>query len=311
MALERTRRVGPYAPLSATYYYDDDLALAGEAAELLFVRGLAFSAQVMNDGFISDIQLARQVGVGMADAEERAAALVEHDLWERVEGGYVVRSWLKWNKSAEEVGRFHAKDRDRKAKDAKSGSRTDSDQGADEDEADSEGNPQRNPRGIHADSEGIPPHRSTTQHNTTSAPPAADAADDVPHEAADDADGGGMLLTLVPPQPTPPEPGSDDDPHWARFWAAYPLKVSKKEARPKWARAIKAGVDPEVIISGAEQYAEELKREFPRRPKVKIKRPDGWLNTERWNDYLEAEDPDDMQRDWDDYVETVPEEWNQ
>lgn len=168
MALERTRRVGPYAPLSATYYYDDELALAGENAELLFVRGLAFSAQVMNDGFISDIQLVRQVGVGMADAVDRAAALVEHGLWERVDGGYVVRSWLRWNKSAEEVGRYRAKDAARKAKGPKTDARAESDQGKKEDESDSEGTTARIPRGIPAESDGNPPHRSTSLHNTSS-----------------------------------------------------------------------------------------------------------------------------------------------
>ncbi|MFI6732088.1 hypothetical protein ACIBI9_04075 [Nonomuraea sp. NPDC050451] len=293
MALERTRRIGPYAPLSATYYYDDALALAGEPAELLFVRGLAFSAQVMNDGFISDIQLTRQVGVGMADVEERAAKLVEHGLWDRVDGGYVVRAWLKWNKSAEEVGRYRAKDSARKAKGSESDGRSDSDRSS-----------ARNPRGIPAESDRNPTHRSTTQHNTASAPPAADAADDVPHDAGDEA----VLIALVPPQPAPPEPGSDDDPDWARFWSTYPNKRSKKEARVKWARAIKAGADPELIIAGAEQYSAQVRRE--RRPKERVKHPDGWLSGERWNDFLEPDDADNGPLNtWDEYEETFPEEF--
>ena len=40
----KVRRNGSYAPLSSRYYKDDAIILAGERAELLYVRGLAFSA---------------------------------------------------------------------------------------------------------------------------------------------------------------------------------------------------------------------------------------------------------------------------
>lgn len=116
MAVNRVRRNGSYAPLSAHYYKDDALAEAGEAAELLFVRGLAFSADILKDGFISDVQLTRFVGVGMADAEERAARLVEVGLWRRDKrrGGYHVKSWAKWNATLEEIKAKQAADAARK-----------------------------------------------------------------------------------------------------------------------------------------------------------------------------------------------------
>jgi len=109
-----TRRLGPYAPLSATYASDDALIAAGEKAELLFVRGLAFCSSADSDGYITDAQLIRVVGAGMRDAMRRAEALVSHGVWDRVEGGYLIRGWLKWNKSSEERGRELRKDRDRK-----------------------------------------------------------------------------------------------------------------------------------------------------------------------------------------------------
>lgn len=108
------RRRGSFAPLSAQYYYDDAIAQAGEAAELLYVRGLAFSAATLRDGLITDAQLGRGPGVGMVDAPERAARLVEVGLWVRVDGGYAVRTWLNWNNSAEEIAEAAAKDRERK-----------------------------------------------------------------------------------------------------------------------------------------------------------------------------------------------------
>lgn len=46
MGLNRVRRSGAYAPLSAHYYKDDVIDEAGPEAELLYVRGLAFCAEV-------------------------------------------------------------------------------------------------------------------------------------------------------------------------------------------------------------------------------------------------------------------------
>src|SRR6185312_10057270 len=87
---------------------------AGEAAELLFVRGLAFCATSDSDGYITHGQLTRVVGAGMRDASKRATVLVREGLWEEAEGGYVVRSWLKIHDAAEEKGRKRSTDRERK-----------------------------------------------------------------------------------------------------------------------------------------------------------------------------------------------------
>jgi hypothetical protein len=117
MAVNRVRRNGSYAPLSAHYYKDDKVAAAGERAELLYVRGLAFSADVLKDGFISDIQVTRFAGVGMNDAAKRAARLVAVGLWERDDerGGYVVNAWEKWNQSLAEIQVKQRLDAERKA----------------------------------------------------------------------------------------------------------------------------------------------------------------------------------------------------
>lgn len=118
MPVNRIRRNGSYAPLSAHYYKDDALADAGEKAELLYVRGLAFSADILKDGFISDTQLARFVGVGMRDATARAAKLCEVGLWLRddEQSGYWVKSWAKWNQSLTEIRAKQIQDAERKAK---------------------------------------------------------------------------------------------------------------------------------------------------------------------------------------------------
>lgn len=117
MAVNKIRRNGSYAPLSAHYYKDDAIAKAGEKAELLYIRGLAFSADVLKDGFISDVQLERFVGVGMRDAPARAARLVDAGLWARDDdrGGYTVVAWAKWNQSMTEIRAKQIKDAERKA----------------------------------------------------------------------------------------------------------------------------------------------------------------------------------------------------
>jgi hypothetical protein len=115
MPIERTKGNGSYAPLSATYYRDDALLSVSEGAELLYVRGLAFCAETVSDGFISDRQLVAVVGIRLRSVPRRAAELCEVELWSHVTGGYVVRSWLKWNRSAEDIGRYKRNDRERKA----------------------------------------------------------------------------------------------------------------------------------------------------------------------------------------------------
>jgi hypothetical protein len=109
------RRVGAYAKLLANYAEDDAIIEAGEKAELLFVRSLAFCADSDQDGYISDSQLTRVVGAGMRDAAARAKRLVAVGLWTREQGGYMVRSWTKIHETAEERGRRLKADRERKA----------------------------------------------------------------------------------------------------------------------------------------------------------------------------------------------------
>lgn len=150
--MARPKVLGNYAKLSASYYRDDAILEAGERAELLYVRGLAYCSEAMSDGFISDRQLTAVVGIGMRDVTKRASLLVSLGLWSRVEGGYVIRTWLKWNKSAEEIGAALRRDRERKASHESTGTEPDS---------------ERNPDGIRADSE---PLYKTRQVSTSSAP---------------------------------------------------------------------------------------------------------------------------------------------
>jgi len=113
--VNQVKRNGSYAPLSAHYYKDDAIAAAGPMAELLYVRSLAFSADVLSDGFVSEVQLSRFVGVGIPQSKRHAQALVDVGLWEREQGGYRVVSWAKWNLTRDEIRTKQEKDAKRKA----------------------------------------------------------------------------------------------------------------------------------------------------------------------------------------------------
>lgn len=126
------RKPGTYAPLSS-YYFDDVAVMeAGEDAELLFVRMLAYaSRQIEHEGFIATAVLVSRLGIlpryvagtdagtdgGIVpgtDALSRAQRLCEVGLLTQVDGGYQINSWLRWNKSAAEANRVRSSDRARK-----------------------------------------------------------------------------------------------------------------------------------------------------------------------------------------------------
>lgn len=74
-------------------------------------------------------------------------------------------------------------------------------------------------------------------------------------------------LFAMPPQP---KTAFDD------FWAVYPRKVAKGDARRAWQKAIRVA-SPEEIIAGAMRYARKAEPPF-------ICHPATWLNAERWAD---------------------------
>ena len=125
------KRPGIYAPLSAYYFDDAAIMEVGEDAELLYVRMLAYAARQMEfEGFISDRVILTRLGimpresgngtgngtgnVPGTDAGSRAGLLAEYGLLTREEGGYRISGWLKWNKSAAELGKERSRDRQRK-----------------------------------------------------------------------------------------------------------------------------------------------------------------------------------------------------
>lgn len=97
-----------YVKLDTSYADDEKVILAGERAEVLYVRSLCLAKRILSDGFIADAHLPR---FGLPSHAARAKKLCEVGLWRRDDaaGGYWIVSWLKHNPSAREVDRKRSK----------------------------------------------------------------------------------------------------------------------------------------------------------------------------------------------------------
>ena len=89
---------GNYVPLDVNYARDVKIRKAGPGAELLYIRALAYAKGSRTGGFVSEWDL-DVVGIGLRANSLNAKRLVEVGLWERVEDGWVITSWERWNAS--------------------------------------------------------------------------------------------------------------------------------------------------------------------------------------------------------------------
>lgn len=80
------------------------------------------------------------------------------------------------------------------------------------------------------------------------------------------------------PSSKKPEIGSDNDPDFVSFWAAYPRKDAKEGARKSWRAAVKKAKPIDIVI-GAESY-----RDDPNRSSQFTRLPTTWLNNGCWAD---------------------------
>lgn len=97
--------------LSGSYYRDPKVLRAGEAAEVLFVRGLSYCCEHGTGGRIPKAALPY---LAATDTEARTDALVREGLWVTDGDEYVVRSWDAWQQGVDALTERRKKDRDRK-----------------------------------------------------------------------------------------------------------------------------------------------------------------------------------------------------
>lgn len=92
------------------------------------------------------------------------------------------------------------------------------------------------------------------------------------------------------PSKNPPKGGQKGSPtspdFFVEFWQVYPKRDGsnpKEPARQKFSQAVKAGHDPEAIISAAKAYAEQQKR-VGNIGTPYVKQAASWLNAKGWLD---------------------------
>jgi hypothetical protein len=249
MSVNKPRRLGNFAPMSAKYWTDSALMQAGEKAEVLYARVMSFCVDQRSDGFVSDIQLLRMVGHGMKDVMKRAQSLAStptsdgDTLWSRDDErqGYWVTAWLRWNKSVDEIDALREKDAARK------GNRPPDSDGPGHGRGSESGG---NPDGIQSDSKGSPGPKTRQDKTTTTQGQHKDTAPD-----------GGALFEA--------------------FWSAYPRRVGKAAAEKAWPKACKK-LEGDRLVKAAGYWAglwanARIEKQF-------IPYPATWLNGQRWDD---------------------------
>lgn len=221
------------------------------AALALWTVAGSWSSDNLTDGLIPDHQLPWLIPTG---ADELARKLVTAGLWRRVKGGYQFHQWAadadgtRRNPTREEV----ENERRKKAEAGRKG--------------------------------GL----ARANGSSTSQAPASALA-----QASSQA-----RATRVLNPPTRPDPEKNktssstaapltDDEQFTRFWAAYPRRIGKGQARKAWAKAVKAGAQPEAIIEGAGRFTALRGNEDPKF----TPHPATWLNGERWTDMPDPEAP--------------------
>src|SRR5204863_2337306 len=91
--------------------------------------------------------------------------------------------------------------------------------------------------------------------------------------------------------------GLDESADWFEtFWRYYPSRKPhdnpKKPARLKFEAAVKRGVDPKMIVRGAENFAVYAAAHISG-PRF-IKTAEVWLNKECWSDYQQPPEPEPL-----------------
>ena len=106
------RRIpGEFVPSDVNLANDPAIMRAGAWAELLFRRANEYAKRMKRDGVIHRCDLS-VISIGITGrAANHADALVREGLWEPIDDGWFIRSFLKWNLSQLEQAEARAQKR--------------------------------------------------------------------------------------------------------------------------------------------------------------------------------------------------------
>jgi hypothetical protein len=232
-------------------FYDHPKVLGmSDAAVSLWTRAGSYSVAKSTDGFVAETVLVHALRSTLEVADE----LVHRGLWQRRKGGFQFHEWGARNLTRERIEADREADRERKR--------------AARDAARQNGKVLIEGQVVRPDTDRTP---SGIQEESDRNPPSSVSVS--------------LSVSESSKNPSSPAPRAKaEDAEFSRFWAVYPRKVGKGEARKVWARLRKQGVDPGELIAGAIRY-----RDDPKRKPEYTKHPGPWLNAERWTDQLETQ----------------------
>jgi hypothetical protein len=246
-------------------FYDHPKVLGmSDAAVSLWTRAGSYSVAKSTDGFVAETVLVHALRSTLEVADE----LVHRGLWQRRKGGFQFHEWDARNLTKARIEADREADRERKRLEREA--------------ARQNGKKQVNKQVVRPDTERTP---EGTQTESEGNPPSS------------------VSLSVSVSESSPPKPPKGarrrrydygDDERFKRFWAAFPLKEGKAAAYQAWLKALERGVNPEWIISAAQRY-----RDDPRRNPDMTKHPQGWLNDERYGDEQEVPEPVAARGWWD------------
>jgi hypothetical protein len=253
------RRPAPWVPLSVYYFDDEALIEAGEFAETMFTRMMAYAGRHRdwNGRLPRAVVLSRLGLVALESApesapESRLEALLESGLVSAQGAHIVIEGWLKWNDAGERVEQSREQDRERK--------------------------------------------NAVTSGDADAVP---ESAPEVAPESAPDSGTVSDISSGAQDKKREEKKercaSADAPARFDEFWSVYPERKNKQPAIKAWKNAVKVA-DPEVIIAGARRYALWLHEQRSKDATTKPKYPDGWLNAGRWEDELDAPEQPPEQR---------------
>ena len=278
MAAKRKAIPEEFVPLFVRYRRDRAIRSAGNDGELMYLRALAHARDNDTEGLIEDFDL-HDLAAGMGDPDAVVAKLVKLRLWVPVEGGWLIRSWDKWNpRGASESGSYgnHVKWHEQRSIVNPECRFCPDDPG------------ESAPEIIGSDRVASPPMPPDDRPRI-----APDIAPESPRgianlaEVEGEVEGEGeerkeMVSADAPTlldAPTPTEYTAE----FETWWRLYPSKTGKRAAFDAWRKA-KRKATVEALTIGVQQYARTRRvREGV------IKNGSTWLNQECWLDEPEPQ----------------------
>lgn len=252
-----------YARLSNHYWQDKDvlkLRRRNPAAALLHVLAISWCSDHASDGEIDEDTLLFVLGA----SEQDVADLVASGMLQAVSdkpGMYVLRSYLKYQNSADKIEQSRDKaterqrrkrERDKAAQDAGTAAVTPP---SDDDHANVTPMSRRDIEGVTGMSFNQEPRTKNEEINPPLTPPAEG-------------------------------PEADDDEGFRRFEAAYPKHGNRRRTLDAYRAAISAGAAPGQLEAAATAYAKACRDEG--KPARYIPQPANWLTNGQWRDHLPA-----------------------